>query len=315
MPVTNEREPMVDHEVRRLYLDLLKQALTGMLWDAKDGSLQELRARRRFGFALAVRETGGWRGVFQGLFFGLRLLRNSFRPLHLSARAEGRDWPVLAHTMVGVTRLDNVQACVEDVIRNHVPGDLIETGVWRGGVTIFMRAILKCYGATDRTVWVADSFAGLPVPDARKYPEDRAYDLSVFASLAVSADQVRSNFAKYGLLDDQVRFLIGWFKDTLPAAPIDKIAVLRLDGDLYESTIVALENLYPKLSPGGYIIIDDFTNSPPCQQAVTDYRRIHHITEEIIPVDWSGAYWQKAIRGAVRPPVATQDTATTVRPA
>ena len=69
--------------------------------------------------------------------------------------------------MVGLARLDNVQHCVEDVLRNRVPGDLIEAGVWRGGVTILMRAILKAHGVSDRNVWVADSFRGLPRPDTR----------------------------------------------------------------------------------------------------------------------------------------------------
>ena len=77
-------------------------------------------------------------------------------------RVEGRDWPARAHTMIGLKRLANVRECVERVLADNVPGDLIETGVWRGGTTIFMRAILKVHGVTDRLVWVADSFAGLP---------------------------------------------------------------------------------------------------------------------------------------------------------
>ena len=283
--------------VERLYLDLLKQCLTGMLWDARDGSVTELRARGRFGFAVALRDQHGWRRVLQGAVFCLRLLRSAFEPLHPTTRAEGRDWPALAHTMVGLKRLDNVQQCVEDVLKNHVPGDLIETGVWRGGVTIFMRAILASYDDHERNVWVADSFAGLPVPNGAKYPADERYDLSGCESLAVSVDEVRDNFSKYGLLDERVKFLSGWFKDTLHTAPIEKLALMRLDGDLYESTIIALEHLYPKLSAGGFIIIDDYVNSPPCQQAVKDYRQVHCISEKIITVDWSGAFWQKAALG------------------
>jgi hypothetical protein len=208
-------------------------------------------------------------------------------------RAEGRDWPPYAHTMVGLKRLDNVQFCVEDVIARGVPGDLMETGVWRGGTVILMRAILAAHGVTDRRVWAADSFAGLPAPDAVKYPQDAGLTLNEFAQLAVSLEQVQDNFRAYGLLDDQVRFLKGWFRDTLPAAPVERLALLRLDGDLYESTMDALTHLYPKLAKGGYVIIDDYRNIPACARAVTDYRRAHGITEEIESIDWCAVYWKR----------------------
>ena len=208
-------------------------------------------------------------------------------------RAEGRDWPADAETMAGLRRLENVQHCVEDVLRHNVRGDLIETGVWRGGTTIFMRAILAAYGDTSRLVWVADSFEGLPKPDTERYPADQGWDLSGFSQLAVSLEQVQENFARYGLLDDRVRFLKGWFKDTLPTAPIERLAVLRLDGDLYESTMDALAALYPKLSSGGYAIVDDYGAIPACRQAVHDYRDAHKIREPIVEVDWTGAYWQR----------------------
>lgn len=211
-------------------------------------------------------------------------------------RIDGSDWPSEAETMVGLQRLDNVQQCVADVLWHKVPGDLVETGVWRGGVAILMRAMLKIYGDTERTVWAADSFAGLPVPDAERYPADEDFDLSPeagFNVLAVPVDEVRTNFARYGLLDEQVRFLVGWFKDTLPTAPIEQIAVLRLDGDLYESTMDALTALYPKLSVGGYLIIDDYLEWEPCRLAVNDYRAAHGITEPILPIDWMGVYWRR----------------------
>ena len=156
--------------------------------------------------------------------------------------AEGRDWPARAHTMIGLKRLANLRMCVEQVLTDGVPGDLIETGVWRGGATILMRAILKARGVTDRVVWVADSFAGLPAPNAGQFPLDEGINLHRFPQLAVSLERVQDNFRRYGLLDGQVRFLKGWFRDTLPAAPIERLAVLRLDGDLYESTIQALES-------------------------------------------------------------------------
>jgi hypothetical protein len=196
--------------------------------------------------------------------------------------------------MIGLKRLDNLQFCVEDVLDKGVPGDLIETGVWRGGATIFMRAILKAHNVTDRRVWVADSFGGLPIPNPRKYPADAGADLHSVRFLAISLEQVKSNFARYGLLDEQVQFLKGWFRDTLPTSPIQQLAVLRLDGDLYESTMDALVALYPKLSPGGYLIVDDYNAVPGCRQAIQDYREQHSITEEIRAIDAVGAYWQRA---------------------
>lgn len=203
-------------------------------------------------------------------------------------------WRQPRHTMASFKRLDNVQFCVEDVLTRGVPGDFIETGVWRGGVPILIRAILAAYGVADRTVWVADSFEGLPPPDPERYPSDVGLDFSNVPELAVSLERVRSHFDRYGLLDEQVRFLKGWFKDTLPNAPMQSLAVVRLDGDLYESTMDALEHLYPKLSPGGYLIVDDYGAILACREAIHDYRARHNITEKILPVDWTAVYWQRA---------------------
>jgi hypothetical protein len=207
-------------------------------------------------------------------------------------RQLGQNWPVQADTMIGLKRLDNIQFCVESVLNENIPGDLIETGVWRGGASIFMRAILAAYGATDRRVFVADSFEGLPEPDEEKYPLDKGDDLYTYRILAVSKEEVEQNFRKYDLLDEQVVFLKGWFKDTLPVAPIEKLAVMRLDGDLYESTMDALVNLYPKLSDGGYCIVDDYALKT-CKPAVDDFRREHGITSTLHEIDWTGRYWRK----------------------
>lgn len=207
-------------------------------------------------------------------------------------RENGWDWPHKAFTMIGLKRLNNIQFCVEDVLRNNVPGDLIETGVWRGGATIFMRGILKAYGDTQRTVWVADSFCGLPEPNSN-YPADKGDGHHIIKFLAVSLDEVKNNFDRHGLLDSQVQFLKGWFKDTLPHANIKQLAVMRLDGDMYESTMDALNNLYPKLSINGYVIIDDYGCLANCRKAVDDFRAKHNITDEINIIDTTGVYWKK----------------------
>lgn len=208
-------------------------------------------------------------------------------------REYGKEWPARAHTMIGQKRLDNLQFCVETVLRDGIPGDLIETGVWRGGACIFMRAILAAYGDQGRSVWVADSFRGLPPPSPDKYAADLNDNWYTFDALAVSLEEVQANFRRYDLLDDRVRFLKGWFKDTLPTAPIERLAVLRLDGDMYESTIQALNALYDKLSPGGFVIIDDYFLRP-CAQAVHDFRNSRGITDPIIDIDEMGSYWQRS---------------------
>lgn len=205
-----------------------------------------------------------------------------------------------AVTLLPMVRLDNLQTCVVDVIKRRVPGDLIETGVWRGGATIFMRAILKAYGVSDRRVWAADSFEGLPMPDPEAFPlEARARNGVViknhYNGFAVDLETVKKNFAAYGLLDESVVFLKGWFKDSLPTAPIGRLAIIRLDGDYYESTMDGLRNLYDKLSVGGYIIIDDYGEDEwtYCRRAVDEFRGSRGITESLIRVDSKCYFWQR----------------------
>lgn len=155
-----------------------------------------------------------------------------------------------------------------------------------------MRGILRAYNIHDRKVWVADSFAGLPAADLERYPVDQGWD-KLNLPLAVSMEEVKANFARYQLLDDQVCFLPGWFRDTLPSAPIEQLAVLRLDGDLYESTLDALTHLYPKLAVGGFAIIDDY-NLGTCRQAVDDYRAAYNITDPIQGIDGWGVFWRRS---------------------
>ncbi|HXF98340.1 MAG TPA: TylF/MycF/NovP-related O-methyltransferase [Gaiellaceae bacterium] len=250
--------PAPTRNAATLYLDLLKRSLCGML--TEDPAI--------------LPESGE---------------RVAFDP---ARRWQRRDWPTSSLTMMGMSRLENLERCIVDVLREHVPGDLIETGVWRGGASIFMRGVLAAYGDTGRRVFVADSFQGLPKPDPETFPQDEGDRLWTRPELAVPMEEVKANFERYGLLDDQVQFLPGWFRDTLPSAPVNRLALLRLDGDLYESTIVALEALYPKLSSGGYVIVDDYALET-CRAAVDDYRERHSITEELGSVDWTGVYWRK----------------------
>src|SRR5262249_36922495 len=210
-----------------LYLGLLQQVLTRSLFE---------QHYHRFEFAKGdIR-----RSLFAPLQRALSARRLELVKLaNAEQRAEGRDWPADAESMIGSKRMDNLHACIADVIRRGVPGDLIETGVWRGGAVIFMRAALAAYDDASRRAWVADSFAGLP-PPGPGVAADRGDVHHGYAALAVSLDEVKANFARYGLLDDRVRFLKGWFKDTLASAPLDRLAVVRLDGDMYGSTMDAI---------------------------------------------------------------------------
>jgi O-methyltransferase len=213
-------------------------------------------------------------------------------PDQLALRVMGSDWPFSGLSMVGLERLDDLQACIESVVADGVEGDVIETGAWRGGASILARATLDSLGADDRTVWVADSFQGLPPPDPGAFPEDEDLDLSYVEFLAVPVDEVRSHFARFGC-EEGVEFVEGFFDQTLPTLRGHRWSVVRLDGDTYEATWVALDSLYPGLSAGGYLIVDDYKLIRECRGAVEDYRREHAITEPIEEIDWNGVRWRR----------------------
>jgi O-methyltransferase len=270
-------EPERDDEtarVRGLFLDLLAGALTHVLyWPPDVVDMSEYASDE-------------WRENVREAY------RRGDVLTYPEVRRQGRDWPSYGQTMVGLHRLRNVRACMERVLTERVPGDFIEAGTWRGGVAIFMRGLLQAYGIEDRIVFAADSFRGLPEPNPGEYPADTGDAHHTAPVLAVPRATVERNFELYGLLDDQVRFLEGWFADTLPTVRDRTWAVIRLDGDLYESTIDALTNLYPGLSVGGFVIVDDYAH-PPCRQAVEDFRAEHGITDPIEEIDWTGAFWRR----------------------
>jgi hypothetical protein len=271
--------------LRDAYLDLLGRSLLGFTVAPTTLYRPKQRASGRIGnwILRALQRRGG--PVLAAPSF--------FDPTHNEeGTASVWDLPPWPMTMIGSVRLKNVEKCVRDVLEAGVPGHLIETGVWRGGTTIFMRGVLRAYGVTDRSVFVADSFAGVPPPDVDAYPADAGTDLHLWPGLAVSAEEVRANFSRYGLLDNQVRFVEGWFRETLPTLRDLTWAVIRLDGDLYESTMDSLQNLYGGLAPGGWLIVDDYERAP-CRKAVHDFREREGIREPVVKVDWTGICWQK----------------------
>lgn len=275
------RPPLAEPAAR--YLDLLARCLTRDLFldeEVRNVDLRTWPGGEPDGLRELLREQR-WRVVRGGT--------------DRETRAVGNDWPPTAETMVGLARLGNVLDCTARALADGVPGDLVETGVWRGGTAIYLRAILTALGDEERRVWACDSFEGLPVADAERYPIDVPLRLHEHAQLAVGLDAVQAAFDRYGLLDDRVRFVQGWFRDTLPgvAEEIGPIALLRLDGDLYESTIDALTNLEPLVSPGGFVLVDDYGGIDACRQAVHDYRDANGITAAINPVDWTAVWWRK----------------------
>jgi O-methyltransferase len=266
------------------YLDLIKRSVSRLLF-AKRTERQTIIPGRRWLAVLAR--------IVQKLLAPMRL--ELVRKIqtdasdYLESGTAARNRVEDAETMLGTRQLDQMQRCVDDVLKRGVQGDLLEAGVWRGGMTILMKAVLQARGDASRRVWVVDSFCGLPTPD----DEIDSWWWKT-GDMAASLDEVKENFARYGLLDDQVMFVEGFFEDSLPNTPISQLAVLRLDADLYRSTLDVLENLYPKLSAGGYAIFDDYQNLPECRRAIDEYRAANGIDEPIIEIDTRSVYWIKA---------------------
>jgi len=266
------RGPGADGEsLRSAYLELLKLSLCDL---AGDGTISV-----------------AWVGED-------RVFSRELRGELLKIRAGGVDWPLTGLTMVGLKRLDDLQGCVESVVRDGVEGDLIEAGAWRGGASILMRATLDSLGADDRTVWVADSFQGFSPPDPDGVPEEAKWDdaklddLSRVDFLAAPLEEVREHFARFGL-EDGVRFVPGFFAETMPGLRGRRWSIIRVDVDTYQSTRLTLEALYPGLERGGYVVLDDYGYVDACDQAVDDFRREQGITEPIEQVDWMGARWRR----------------------
>ena len=195
------------------------------------------------------------------------------------------------HSMIGRVRMDSLHRCLDMVCAENVPGDLMECGVWRGGAAIFMQGYLKAHGINGRRVVLADSFEGLP---ASGEPDDPSLTPDIFPQLAVALETVIENFRKYDLWDETVLTIKGWFSETLPSCGVERLALLRADGDLYTSTTDILENLYDKVAPGGVVIIDDFGVLPSCARAVREFfERRGEPAPDMERIDWSGVYWRK----------------------
>ena len=275
--------------LRRRYLDLLKRTLVNLVYAedalrldtalsgglpadqlARQRRLRDVRYERADAYEglVATKLEGGLDG-----FWGARL----------------------AHTMIGLDGLANLERCAHRVFADAVPGDFLEAGVCHGGASIFLRALQVAYGEEQRVTWLADSFEGVPPPT---HEVDREHELDLTEErvpwMAAGPQAVRDNFETYGLLSDQVRFLPGLFAETLPDAPAERLAILRIDGDLYSSTRDALDSLYDRVSDGGYVVVDDYGCLEPCRIAVDEFLAERGLEVELHQVDWTRVCWRKA---------------------
>jgi O-methyltransferase len=220
-----------------------------------------------------------------------------------SWRVDGSDWPANGLTMIGLRRLDDLQRCVESVVADGIEGDLIEAGVWRGGASILMRATLDSLGAEGRTVYLADSFQGFPEPESEGADRELELHMSAIDYLAPAMEDVQSYFERFGC-GRGVEFVPGFFEETMERLRGRKWSVIRLDADSFTATGLALDALYPGLSVGGYLIIDDYFHPhlPVCRQAVQEFRRAYGVTEPIERIDWTGARWRRSSEQLQMPP-------------
>jgi O-methyltransferase len=193
---------------------------------------------------------------------------------------------VRPYSMVHTEELVRLAFAVEDVLRAGIPGQFVECGTWRGGASFLMAAILERRRADPRRrVWMFDSFEGLPqaadIDGASAKRWQQAVDgPGYFDNCTASMEDVRRAASDLGV-SDRVEIGQGWFDRTLPATRerIGQIALLRLDGDWYESTKCCLEHLYDQVAPGGYIILDDYLTWDGCAIAVHEFlgsRKLPH---------------------------------------
>ena len=244
-------------------------------------------------------------------------------------RVGRRVWEPHLPTLSSYTRVQFTMGLLHWVmLALNVPGDVVETGTYTGGTVIAMLHMLDAMrdeGSDDgeggmRRLWTADSFDGLPGPsdpdrsDAncfRNRPNKNHVACQRFPREASRRDRQRaneaalwSNLAKFNVSAERLQVLRGWFHKTLPTAPIRKIAFLRLDGDLYNSTMEALVHLYPKLSRGGVIMVDDVGVYPGSWAAIAEYRKRHKIgatlryvyEERTTFTKYEAVWWRKISR-------------------
>jgi cephalosporin hydroxylase/GT2 family glycosyltransferase len=273
---------MLQEQIRRgadRYLDLVKASLLD------EGNLQhELRVSYLLGLDGAPPDPEALRDPARSLPLRYKRL--------VRARVAGR--PIddglgnLALTTMGRAQLDRLGEAAGSVLAAGVPGDFAEVGVGGGGGGILLRATLEAHEMADRRVWVADPFVATAPSDRLEGPGDLPSDVRRLAS---DLNLVRDGFARFGLLDERVRFLHGPPASTLADAPIGQLALLRLGEGLGTDAAIALELLHDHLSPGAEVIVSG-TADPEIARAIADARARLGITVSIERIDWNSSTWR-----------------------
>jgi O-methyltransferase len=197
-------------------------------------------------------------------------------------------------TMVTSKNLASLYNLVQKANRLELAGDIVECGVWNGGSSAVVAAAQQDDHklAAPRTMWLFDSFQGLPPPGAKDDVEEQ---VSYFEGWC-KGDQfkVEQAFATLGVPMDNVNIVQGWFDQTLQTAPIDQIAILHVDADWYDSVKLVLDTFYGRVVGGGFVVLDDYGHWKGCERAVADYFAEHGISGVVIKqTDHGGAYFQK----------------------
>lgn len=230
--------------------------------------------------------------------------RGQYRRHALRGRPEDREkidivYHCLEFSLVGWQGMEATYDCTRQVLIEKIPGDLVECGVAQGGSALLIALVQKKYGGDSRRLWLFDSYEGLPDPTAKDFAGGRTGShirpLPKGSCLGTIEEVSRLLFAEHRLSERTVRLVKGWFENTLPATSpeIDAIALLRLDGDWYESTKVCLETLFDKVSSHGYVVLDDYFSCYGCQRATDEFLAARGLTATINPDGRGGAYFQK----------------------
>jgi cephalosporin hydroxylase len=212
-----------------------------------------------------------------------------------SSVAADKENGFLPYATIGRRRLDHLEQCLDVINTDSIAGDLVECNTGRGGAGIFMRAYLAAHEDAKRTVWIADEFRASPAPAKEALRVDET-----MADMQADLNLVRDAFQRFDLLDGRVRFLVGSPDATLPASEIDSVALLRLGEGVGGSARGVLEAMYPKVSIGGYVVIDDHVD-PACARAVREFRSHHGIDDSLEGVDRSAVAWRKTAPVQVQP--------------
>lgn len=205
----------------------------------------------------------------------------------------------MSYSLVGWQGMEATYECTKRALTEQVPGDLVECGVAQGGSALLIALVSKRFAAGARRLWLFDSYEGLPDPTAEDYQDGKTgahiRPLPKGSCLGTIEEVSRLLFQEHGLNPSGIHLVKGWFQDTLPKvkAEIPSIAVLRLDGDWYESTKTCLEHLFDKVSEEGYVILDDYFSCFGCKRATHEFLQSRGKSYEIVPDGRGGAYFRK----------------------